>query len=133
VLKPGGRLAAWTYSFLSVAPQLGHELDAAVRWFYHEVVGPYWPAERRWVDAHYRSIPFPLSELKTPTFSNVVAWDLSAVLGYIGSWSAVQLYTQAQNHDPMPVLVERLAPLWGDPHTIRNLSWELGLRLGQRP
>ena len=31
--------------------------------------GPYWPAERRHVDAGYRDIPFPLAPLAAPTFA----------------------------------------------------------------
>ena len=84
VLKPNGRIAAWTYSFLSVSPQLGADLDDAVRWFYHDVIGPYWPSERRWVDDQYRSIPFPFIDIDTPSFTIEVDWDLPAILGYIG-------------------------------------------------
>ena len=131
VLKPNGRIAAWTYSFLSVSPQLGPEIDAAVRWFYTDAIGPYWPSERRWVDDHYRSIPFPFTDLDTPSFSIKVDWDLSAILGYIGSWSAVQRYKDAEGVDPVAQLAARMLPLWGEPTAARRLSWDLALRLGQ--
>ena len=131
VLKPNGRIAAWTYSILSVSPQLGVDLDAAIRWFYHDVIGPYWPSERRWVDDQYRSIPFPFIDIDTPSFTIEVDWDLPAILGYIGSWSAVQLYKDARNIDPVDSLAERLSPIWGEPADRRRLNWRLDLRCGQ--
>lgn len=131
VLKPHGRIAAWTYSFLSVSPQLGPDIDAAIRWFYHDVIGPYWPSERHWVDDQYRSIPFPFVDLDTPSFAIEVDWDLRAILGYIGSWSAVQRYKDAQSIDPVELLAVRVLPLWGDATSVRRLSWDLAVRFGQ--
>ena len=131
VLKPGGLIAVWTYSFLSVSPQLGAGIDAAVRWFYYDVIGPYWPAERRWVDDQYRSIPFPFTEVTSPGFAIETAWGLATLLGYIGSWSAVQRYKDGRGHDPVPQLGARLAPLWGAPGAARRLSWPLRLRVGR--
>ncbi len=131
VLKPGGLLAAWTYSFLSVSPQLGAEADAAIRAFYHDVIGAYWPPERRWVDEHYRTIPFPFTPLPAPEFSIDISWDLDALLGYVSSWSAVQRYKDARGRDPVPALRARLATVFGDPASRRRLAWPLDLRLGR--
>ena len=133
VLKPGGLLAAWTYSFLSVSPQLGADLDTAVRDFYHNVIGTYWPPERRWVDEQYRSIPFPFAAVTAPEFAIEVEWDLPSVLGYMSSWSAVQRYKDDVLRDPLPTLAASLAPLWGEPQTVRRLRWPLNLRLGRTP
>jgi SAM-dependent methyltransferase len=130
VLVPGGLIAAWTYSFLSVTDQLGNDVDTAIRWFYHDIVGPYWPPERRWVDEQYRSIPFPFDEVTAPEISFDVMWDLPAILGYMGSWSAVQQYTAATGQDPMPMLAKRLEPLWGEAGIKRPLHWSLALRAG---
>lgn len=131
VLKPGGRIAAWTYSFLSVSPQLGGTVDDVVKWFYHDVIGPYWPPERRWVDEHYQSIPFPFHPRNTPKFSIAVDWDLASVVGYMGTWSAVQQYFVANGRDPMPLLYDRIHAAWGDPNTLRHLDWPLGIRVGE--
>ncbi len=131
VLRPGALVAAWTYSFLAVTPQLGPTLDAVVQRFYHEVIGPYWPPERRWVDDNYRTIPLPFEALDAPPFRIEVNWDLDAIVGYIASWSAVQAYRQARNEDPMPALAARLAAHWGKAHACRPLSWPLGLRVAR--
>ena len=39
VLKPGGILAAWTYSFTEISPAI----DALVRKYYYDVLKGYWP------------------------------------------------------------------------------------------
>ena len=131
VLKPSGRIAVWTYSFLSVSPQFGKDINDVIKAFYHNVIGPYWPPERRWVDEHYRSIPFPFDEPILPNFSIEVQWDLSATFGYMGSWSAVQQFIKATGRDPLPLLKEQLAAVWGDPGYRRHLDWSIGLRVGE--
>ena len=132
VLKPGGVVAAWTYSFLTVTPQLGTEADAAIRWFYHEVIGPWWPPERRWVDEQYQTIPFPFEPITPPELYIDVEWDLAAVMGYLSSWSAVALYRQHHHGDPLALLSERLEKSWGRPTLRRRLRWPLSLRVGRK-
>ena len=43
VLKPDGILAVWCYGLLEIGP----EIDAIINRFYREIVGPYWPPERK--------------------------------------------------------------------------------------
>jgi SAM-dependent methyltransferase len=131
VLKPGGLIAAWTYSFLSVTPQLGAGVDRVVRWFYHDIVGPYWPPERRWVDEQYRTIPFPFDPVDLPCCAIDVEWDMAAVVGYIRSWSATERCAAATGSDPVRLLVDRLEKVWGEPEQTRRLRWSLGLRCGR--
>ncbi len=61
ILKPGGILAAWTYKLGAVTDPV----DAVMRAFYRDLIGPYWPPERRFIDDAYASISFPLSEPRT--------------------------------------------------------------------
>ncbi len=131
VLKPGGIIAAWTYSFLTVMPLLGDDIERVLRRFYHDVVGPHWPAERRWVDEAYRSIPFPFAAFDIGEFSIELAWDLASVLGYVSSWSATQRYIAATDTDPLPALAGELAGVWGDPATVRHVQWPLSIRAGR--
>ena len=55
VLNPGGVLAAWAYGINQVEGDAANEI---VQDFYSNVVGPYWPPERRLVEEGYRTIPF---------------------------------------------------------------------------
>ncbi len=52
VLRPGGVLAFWTYGNCHVTPAI----DRLVADFSRDVVGPYWPRERRHVDEGYRDL-----------------------------------------------------------------------------
>jgi SAM-dependent methyltransferase len=124
VLRPGGVVAAWTYGKFHVDPTL----DALVDHFYTDVVGRYWPPERSYVEAGYRDLPFPLAEESTPAFKLVTEWDLEQLLGYIGSWSAVQRYRDSTGEDPLPVLRRELQRHWGQ---TRRLEWPLHLRVGR--
>jgi SAM-dependent methyltransferase len=125
VLQPGGVVAVWTYEkFHGDA-----ELDAVVDHFYRDVVGPWWPAERRYVEDGYRSLPFPLAEDTAPVFSLVTDWDLEQALGYFASWSAVQRQRDATGADPLPELRRSLEPHWAG--RLRRLTWPLHLRVGR--
>jgi ubiquinone/menaquinone biosynthesis C-methylase UbiE len=79
VLKPLGILAAWCYGFLEIAP----EINAIVNRFYDEIVGPYWPPERKIVEDGFRTIPFPFDEFESPVFAMQAHWSLEQLVGYL--------------------------------------------------
>jgi len=128
VLRPDGVYAAWSYGLMRIDPAI----DAVLAHFEHTVVGPYWPRERRHVDAGYRDIPFPLAPLAAPAFAMHHDWRLPQVLGYLETWSAVQRYRAARGTDPMPGLAAALAPAWGDPLQLRRVEWPLVVLAGRR-
>jgi SAM-dependent methyltransferase len=125
VLRPGGLVAAWTYEKFHVDPAL----DAVVDHFYVDVVGRFWPPERRYVEARYRNLPFPLDEEPAPAFTLVTEWDLDQALGYFDSWSAVQRCRDSTGTDPLPALRRALEPHWAG--RLRRLEWPLHLRVGR--
>jgi SAM-dependent methyltransferase len=130
VLVPGGVFAAWTYG----SQYLGDELmDQVLGRFYTDVVGPYWPGERRHVESGYRTLPFPYAELDAPSFAMEEEWTLAELLGYIGTWSATQRFRETVGRDPVDELAREIAPLWGNPSSVRRIHWSLGLRVGRRP
>jgi len=129
VLAPGGVLAVWSY-----ASQLldDEALDTRLTSFYTEVVGPYWPAERRHVETGYRTLPFPYAELEAPAFAMEQRWTLPQLLGYLGTWSATQRFREAEGYDPVAQLAGELALSWGDPTSARLIRWPLSLRVGRK-
>jgi SAM-dependent methyltransferase len=128
VLAPGGVFAAWTYETFRIDPRI----DAAVDGFYHGVVGPYWPPERRYVESGYRTLPFPWHELPTPAFQLETRWDLDQVMGYLASWSSVQRYKDAHDgRDPLPTLRAQLSALWPVDGSARVVAWPIHLRVGR--
>jgi SAM-dependent methyltransferase len=127
VLRPDGVLAAWTYTRLECAsPEAQRLLDT----FYEETVGPYWPPQRRHVEAGYRDLDFPWGQMPAPAFQLERVLDLDALLGYLRSWSATARHIEARGEDPTLALGEALAPHWvGRP----LVTWPLVLRVGRRP
>ncbi len=129
VLKSGGVLAAWSYGIQTVA---GDDANALVGHFYHDVVGAYWPPERKLVEAGYRTMDFPFTEWQAPAFEMCVDWPLARLLGYFSSWSATGRYIKARGEDPVAALAEDLGQVWGDPLSPRKVTWPLALRAGRR-
>ncbi len=128
VLRPGGVIAAWSYAHCRIAPAF----DPIVACYYDDVVGPYWPAERRHVENGYAELSFPYAPIEAPAFDLVACWDLPRFLAYLRSWSATQRCLQAQGSDPLAPLEPELAAVWGDPETVREVRWNLSLRVGRR-
>ena len=129
VLEPQGVLAVWTYGPLHVEDD---GIDALFQEFYHDIVGPYWPPERRLVETGYRELAFPFAELSAPPFNMEEQWDRTHLLGYLTTWSATGRYVDDRKTDPVAALEERLSPLWVDAHSTRRVTWPLALRVGRR-
>jgi SAM-dependent methyltransferase len=126
VLKPGGVLALWCYGVLTIEPAI----DRILHRFEHEQVGPWWPAERRHVDAEYRTLPFPYPRMEVPIFVMEATLTRAALIGYLGSWSAVSRCRAATGEDPLVSLDAELAPLWGE-HDSRRVGWPLTIVAGR--
>ena len=123
VLRPRGVLAVWTYNLFSIEPRI----DALVRAFYIDTVGPYWPPQRRLVDDAYAGIELPFAETATTTWTVALRWNLAHLLAYIATWSAVAQYRRARGADPMPGLASALAAAWGESPE-REIVWPLTVK-----
>jgi SAM-dependent methyltransferase len=122
-----GVVAVCTYGRLATgAPALDRVFDR----FYDDVVGPWWPPERRLVETGYATLPFPFAELLPPAFEMTALWTLREVLGYIGTWSATARLRAATSVDPIQGLEAEAAPAWG-PVERREVHWPLTVRAGR--
>jgi SAM-dependent methyltransferase len=130
VLAPGGILGVWTYGTQYLDDPA---IDTQLQRFYTDVVGPYWPGERRHVESGYRTLPFPFPELEPPSFAMEERWSLSELLGYLRTWSATQRFRESQGRDPVDQLGVEIEPLWGGTASLRTIRWPLSLRVGRRP
>jgi SAM-dependent methyltransferase len=126
VLKPRGVLAVWSYGD---GEGDDPRIEAALRAF-ASLIRPYFPPEVSAVWDRYRELPFPFEEIKAPEF--VLRRTLSAetLLGYVGSFSAVQRYVELRGVDPRDKLREELGRLLPEGRTIER-SWKLALRVGR--
>ncbi|HEY1582113.1 MAG TPA: class I SAM-dependent methyltransferase [Chthoniobacterales bacterium] len=128
LLKPGGVLAIWAYNYLRLAP----EVEKVLRHFHDDVVGAYWPPERKMVGRPYLELPFPFKEIVAPPFQIEVHWTLEHLLGYLRTWSATHRYRAAKGTDPVDLIAKDFARAWpGDPKEPRLVSWPLTTRIGR--
>ena len=98
--------------------------------FYRNVIGPYWPRQRRHVEEGYRNLRLPLAAMAAPGFELETHWSVDEALGYLDTWSAVRRYRAARGRDPLELLAPGLRRAWGGDH--RLLSWPLQVRAGRR-
>ncbi len=127
VARPGAHLAVWTYSLARVDAAV----DAVVDWFYEDVVGPWWPPERRHVHERYGNLPFPFERVPTPDFDMRPRWTRADLAGQLSTWSSVNRYRKERGEDPLDLLEPRLAEAWPDADEVRGVSWPIYLHVGR--
>lgn len=126
VLKPNGVLAASAYKFLHITPEIDQLVNHR---YYSGVVGPFWPPQRVLVEK-FQQLPFPFSEIQTPSFEMIAQWNLEHLVGYLRSWSASQRFIAANQRNPLHEIADELSAAWGDTKQTRRVIWPLTLRVG---
>jgi hypothetical protein len=104
-------------------------VDDIVNRYYHEVVGPFWPAERKLVE-QFADLPFPFRKVEPPKFEMTAHWSLEHLLGYLRTWSSTQRFIAAKGTDPLEQITDELRGAWGNPQQARSVIWPLTLRVG---
>ncbi|MFY0654807.1 MAG: class I SAM-dependent methyltransferase [Cyclobacteriaceae bacterium] len=125
VIKPNGIFAVWTYTHAKVTT----DIDEVYLKFYNDVVGMYWPPERRFVEEKYESIKFPMTEIEAPEFEIELEYSMTDYMSYLGTWSAVKNFKKEQGTNPLNVIEKELTTAWGNPDLVRKVVWPLHLRL----
>lgn len=98
VLKPKGILATWCYVLFHTDNE---ELNKFVNEFYWDIIGPYWPPDRKYIEEHYENILFPFEEIKAPEFSIQNSWTLEQLMNYMQTWSSVKNYEKKEGINPV--------------------------------
>lgn len=110
-------------------------LDDAVSRFYNEIVGPYWPPERRFIEEDYRTLEFPLNEFRpAETFHMQAQFTLPRLAGYLRTWSATQRFQKAKGFDPVIELEKELAEHWPREKAsgvLATETWPIHIRAGR--
>ena len=127
ILKPNGILAASAYNLLHIEKAI----DEVVNRYYHEVVGPFWPPERRLVE-QFAGLSFPFHEIDAPEFEVTAHWNLDHLLGYLRTWSSTQRFIAARGVDPLDEIADDLCSAWGQAEQERNITWPLIVRIGRK-
>jgi ubiquinone/menaquinone biosynthesis C-methylase UbiE len=107
--------------------------DAALMEFYEGTIGKYWDPERKHIDSHYASIPFPFEEMPlSKEFSIDVSWNLAQLEGYLNTWSSVNRYIKQNGKNPVSSFIEQLRTLgiWNDDE-LKEVHFPLFVKLGR--
>ncbi|WP_372422970.1 class I SAM-dependent methyltransferase [Salinarimonas chemoclinalis] len=131
VARPGAAIALVAYATLDLPED--EAANAVVADFYGQVAGPYWPPERAHVEAGYATLPFPFQEIAHAPLAIRVRWPLGALMGYVGTWSALAGLRRARGDAPIEDFRARLSDAWGDPDAPKAIRWRIALRLGRMP
>lgn len=124
VLKPSGLLAAWCYGVPNITP----ELDPVVEDLYFKIIGPYWPAEREYVDKEYGTIRFPFPRLSFKQFTMTQEWDLDHFTSYVSTWSASKRLVEIEGKQALHEALTPLAEAWGVSSGTRVIQWPVHMR-----
>lgn len=125
-----GVIAAWAYGLHSIST----EIDNITHLLYEDILGSYWPKERKIVENKYQDISFPFQEIDMPVFQIELDWTLSELIGYLYTWSSVQKFIEKNNSDPIKQINDDLAAAWGDKntwHKRRRVVWPIYIRVGR--
>lgn len=125
--KPRSVLALITYGVVQADP----EIDPVIQHFYKDVVGPYWPPERKHVERGYRELDFPFEEFQAPPLAIEVSWRAADLIGYADTWSAVREAEKALGRQPIEAFQRDLLDAWGDPDEHRSIRFPLSFRIGR--
>lgn len=127
VARPGALIAVWGYSLI----QSEHaDLHTLIHDFYRSKMGPYWDAERKYVDDAYTTVPFPYQELPAPAFRIAVNWTKEDLAGYFNTWSSVQHFLKAHGYNPVDALANTLPSIWPEAEA-RAFYFPLFMRVGR--
>lgn len=124
--KPGCFFAAWGYKLHHISS----EIDVVTKRFYEEIVGPYWPKERAYVDNSYNNISFPFKTIEAPAFKLQWKWNMNELMGYLYTWSSTQLYIKDKGHNPVDLIEAAMSEAWGNPEEEREVMWPIFLKAG---
>lgn len=92
--------------------QTSGNLQPYVEKLYDKVFSEYYSSNRRYIEEHYRNIPFPFKEIPTPLFEYHTRLTIDELEGYFNTWSATQKYKAEYGENPVNPVI----------HQIRNKS-----------
>lgn len=130
VAAPGCVLALITYAHMRLPDAL-----APLFWdFYSDVLGPFWPPDRRHVEQAYATLPFPFEPLPLPSQRLEAVWGLDQILGYVDTWSAVRGLLTAEGDGRLQAFKAAFRKTWletqGEGAQL-PLDWPVTVRVGR--
>ncbi|WLR51348.1 class I SAM-dependent methyltransferase [Bacillus tianshenii] len=124
VAKKDAAIVVWGYGLCTIS----REIDQILHVYYYEIVGKFWPAERKYIDEEYKTLPFPFAEIQTLDFEIKIKWTAQQFLAYLFTWSATQMYMKEEGKNPLQFIKDEIERLWGD--EAREIRWPIFIRAG---
>ena len=121
ILKPNGVLALVGYGLI----EINGNIDKLIKALYTDILGTYWDKERKFIDDHYRSLPFPYKEITAPSLQINCEWNLPQLVGYLNTWSALGHYKKANQKDPLTEMFPALQKIWGGNEILRSVRFPI--------
>lgn len=120
VLKPGGILAVFGYSFFRVT----EELDVIFKESIRDKVYSYWNPRVFSLWNQYSEVKFPYEPVKVPNFPMELSLNLFQLFDYVHSWSAVRACMRVEGDEFFEKAFEQMAKVWGDPEQPRTVRMD---------
>jgi hypothetical protein len=125
--KVNAVIAVWAYNL----PVIDAKVDQWLEIFDRKTLAGYWPERLRYLDRGYQALPFPFEEIQPPPFEMEAKWDLTAMVGFLASWSGVRKFIEAQGESAFEVQVKELEGIWGEKTQTKKIRWPLHFRIGK--
>jgi ubiquinone/menaquinone biosynthesis C-methylase UbiE len=129
VLRLGGVLAVWSYSYFHIEP----DIDAVIRTELLEPIDRFWASGNRQVLLGYPDIRLPFTPIKNiPAFSTLVEWTMEQLTAYVRTWSAVKRHITEVGLDPVAGLESRLKTVWREPQRPKQVRMPLTVKASKK-
>jgi hypothetical protein len=125
--KRNSVIAIWCYSLLSTNDE---KLNEIILHLYHDITGPYWDYERRFVDNGYSTADFDFAPLPPRTFEINLQWSKEQLTGYFETWSSVLKYKKTNAINPVEFIKNDIDDAWSDDQ-LKNIRFPVFLRIGR--
>jgi hypothetical protein len=104
--------------------------EAVIEHFYNTILHGCWDDERQLVEKAYTTLPFPFQEIPFPEMHSSYSWTVTQLLGYLGSWSAVQHFIRKNGWHPIDeAFVAQLKTVWPEGE-IKTVQFPIFGRVG---
>ena len=126
VAKHGATIAIWGYEVCTV----NQEIDIIFNRLYKDILGNYWPPERKLVEKKYSTIPFSFENVIENEFFIEKNWNLTDYCNFLKTWSAYQQYRKEHIKDPLGFVMDSLENAWGKKDESRIVKFPVFLKIG---
>jgi hypothetical protein len=103
--------------------EINDDIDKLIKTLYTEILGIYWDKERKFIDDHYQTLPFPYKETQIPSFQIDCEWNFAQLIGYLNTWSALNHYKKVNRINPLEELLPELQNIWGSEDVVRPVRF----------